>query len=65
MQADIEMYGLFSYEDFADEVPYEIFEAMNGQYLKVSMAKGLMTEEILYRLIATYSKFFEWEEDVQ
>jgi hypothetical protein len=65
MQADIELYGLFTYEDFAEEVPYEIFEGMNGQYLKISMAKGLMTEEILYQLITTYSKFFEWEENVQ
>ena len=58
MQADIELYGLFSYEDFEDEVPREIFDAVNGQYLKISMSKGLITEDYMAWLIETYSKYF-------
>ena len=58
MQSDIEQYGLFNYEDFADEVPKEIFDAVNGQYLKISMAKGLITEDYMAWLIETYSKYF-------
>ena len=58
MQADIELYGLFSYEDFKDEVPREIFDAVNGQYLKISMSKGLITEDYMAWLIESYSKYF-------
>lgn len=49
MQKDIETYGLFTYEDFADLIPEIAFEAFNGDFLKVAMAKGLITwEDIAY-----------------
>ncbi len=57
MSADVELYGLFTYADF-EGVPNVMFDAFNGQYLKISIAKGLLTEEKLYELIMEYSKFF-------
>lgn len=58
--ADIEMYGLFTYEEFAAlyPVPEEIFDAFGGQYLKVAMGKGLLTEDMISILINRYSEFF-------
>ena len=57
--ADIEMYGLFNYDDdFADLIPIEIYYAFNGQYLKISMAKCLLTEDLLMTLIERYALFF-------
>ncbi len=59
MQADIETFGLFTYEEFAELVPVteEIFEAFNGQYLKVSIGKGLITIEKLNELVERYAQF--------
>ena len=49
MQADIEMYGLYTYEDFAEYMTYKQYEALNLAIFKVSVAKGYITwEEILY-----------------
>lgn len=58
--ADIEMYGLFTYEEFAAQypVPEEIFNAFGGQYLQVAMGKGLLTEDMINALIARYAEFF-------
>ena len=54
---DIEQYGLFTYEEFAEiyDVPLEVFNAFNGQYLKVAIGKGLITEERLLNLIDHYA----------
>ena len=49
MQADIEKYGLYTYEDFAEYMTYEQFMALNLANFKVSVGKGYITwEEILY-----------------
>ena len=49
MQADIEKYGLYTYEEFADLLTYEQFQALNLPYFKVAVGKGFITyEEILY-----------------
>lgn len=58
--ADIAQYGLFTYDEFAAlyPVPEEIFDAFGGQYLKVAMGKGLLTEEMIGALIVRYSEFF-------
>ncbi|MBQ8178282.1 MAG: hypothetical protein IJ033_03715, partial [Clostridia bacterium] len=61
MEEDIATYGLYTYEEFTQEVaeiPEEIFLAFNGQYLKVAMGKGLITEEEILSLIARYAEFF-------
>ncbi|MBQ8389322.1 MAG: hypothetical protein IJX46_10400 [Clostridia bacterium] len=49
MQADIEKYGLYTYEDFADYMTYEQFVALGLANFKVSVGKGYITwDEILY-----------------
>ena len=55
MQADIKKYGLYTYEDFANYVSYEVFEyAFPAKYFKVSVGKGLMTYEDILALIERY-----------
>ena len=58
--ADIATYGLFTYDEFAEIYPISetIFEAFGGEYLKVSIGKGLIDYETLGELIERYSKFF-------
>lgn len=53
-QRDIEKYGLFTYEDFKDLVPLEMFNAFPTPYLKVAIGKGLLTWEDLYYYIERY-----------
>jgi hypothetical protein len=45
MQADIEKYGVYVYEDFAKYMSEEIFDMLGIQYFKISVEKGLLTEE--------------------
>ena len=48
-QADIEKYGLFTYEDLSEYLTEEQFNALPFAYFKVSIGKGLMTwEEMIY-----------------
>lgn len=54
MQADIELYGLYTYEEFADLVTYEQFMAFSGPYLKVLVGRGVVTYEQILDLIAEY-----------
>ena len=53
---DINQYGLFTYEEFVEIVPVteEIFNAFNGQYLKVAIGKGLITIDRLTNLFNRY-----------
>lgn len=53
MEKDIDMYGVFTYEEFSQlvDLPQEMFEAVNGQYLKVAIGKGLITIERLQDLV--------------
>lgn len=57
---DVEEYGLFTYEEFNAlcSIPEAVFNAFGGQYLKVSLGKGLITWEELENLIARYSEFW-------
>ncbi len=54
MNADIEKYGLYSYEELADYVTYEQFMAFNGPYLKVLVGRGVLTFEQILQLIDMY-----------
>ena len=60
MVTDIETYGLYTYEEFAEQFPVseEVFRAFGGQYLKVAIGKGLIDEDTITYLIARYSEFF-------
>ena len=52
--ADVETYGLYTYEDFADYVTYEQYLAFNGAYLKIAVEKGAFTFEDIIELIDLY-----------
>ena len=54
MQADIEKYGLYTYEDFAEIVPEEIYNAFPAAYFKVSIGKGLMTWDDILKYIEQF-----------
>lgn len=58
MAADIAKYGLLKYEEVADIMTEEVFNAFNGQYLAVSIGKGLITWDEVIDLLASYSIFF-------
>ena len=55
MQADIETYGLYTYEDFADYVTYDEFVAFDGGYLKILVGKGLITFEDILNSLSTFA----------
>lgn len=52
--ADVEKYGLYTYDVFADYVTYEQFVAFNGAYLKIPVEKGLFKFEYILELIELY-----------
>ena len=54
-QADIEKYGLYEYEVFADYVSYEIYVAFGGQYYKVAVEKGLITFDEIIQIILDFN----------
>jgi len=54
MQEDIEKYGLYTYEDFADYLTYDAFMAFNGPYLKVAVGKGYFTFDYLIEQIKAF-----------
>ena len=58
--SDIAEYGLYTYEEFAEEYPIseEVFEAFGGKYLKVAIGKGLITPDEIERLIVRYTPYF-------
>lgn len=51
MHADIEKYGLYTYEEFAHLLTQNQFEILNIQNFKVSVAKGFISYEELLMLI--------------
>ena len=60
MLRDIKKYGLFTYQEFYSimPIPEEIFNAVNGKYLKVAIGKGLISYEKIEQLVERYSIFF-------
>ena len=61
VEEDIATYGLYTYEEFCEiiELPEEVFNAFNGQYLKVAIGKGITTLEEIQILLYRYSVFFD------
>jgi hypothetical protein len=55
-EEDIEKYGLYTYDDFIDFVPYEFYEYFNGAYLKISVEKGIWTFDDIILAINKYLK---------
>lgn len=60
MAEDIQMYGLYTYEEFNAIIPLPelVFNAFNGQYLKVSIGKELITLNEIAALLERYAIFF-------
>lgn len=56
MREDIELYGLYTYEEFNGVMPVSevLFKAFNGQYLKVALGKGILDWERIKELINRY-----------
>ena len=60
MIEDINTYGLFTIEEFEPYgVTEEMFYAYAGQYLKVALGKGILTEGYLMYLVERYGKYTE------
>jgi len=61
MLQDIATYGLYTYEEFNNIIPIPelVFNAFNGQYLKVAIGKGITTLQEIQSLLDRYSVFFE------
>ena len=61
IEEDINIYGLYTYEEFNEiiELPEEVFNAFNGQYLKIAIGKGITTLEEIGILLYRYMEFFE------
>jgi len=53
-QKDVETYGLYTYDVFADYVTYDQFVDWNGAYLKIAVEKGYFTFEYILELIELY-----------
>ena len=54
MQADIEKYGLYTYDDFRDVCTEQQFELLNFKYFKVTVGRGAITLDELKEIIRTY-----------
>ena len=54
MEADIEKYGLYTYDDFKDYISYEVYSMFPAPYLKVAVGKGLTTYEDIIEMIYLY-----------
>ncbi|MBE6740813.1 MAG: hypothetical protein E7570_00765 [Ruminococcaceae bacterium] len=58
LQSDIETYGLYTYEDFEDIIPEEVFEMCGGAYLKIAVGKGLITWDRIVEIANRYAPYF-------
>ena len=58
MQADIATYGLFTYAEVESLGPIEIYHALQVQYWKVAIGKGMMTMEDIQSLAERFQEFF-------
>ena len=54
MAKDIETYGLYTYEDFAEYMPEEVYNMFPAQYFKVAVGKGYITFDEIVSLIERY-----------
>ena len=61
MAQDISTYGLYTYEEFSNIIPIPelVFNAFNGQCLKIAIGKGITTLDEIQALLERYSVFFE------
>ncbi len=55
MESDIALYGLYTYDEFAEYMSKPIFDMFNVKYFKIMEAKGLIDSEILIEKLKEYS----------
>jgi len=55
MEKELNEYRVFTYEDFAEFMSEETFALYPISHLKVALAKGIITEEIMLYLIERYT----------
>lgn len=53
-EADIQKYGLYTYDEWSDFFTMEEFDLFNIKYLKISVGKGLLTEETIKNYVNLY-----------
>ena len=53
---DVEKYGLYAYDAFADYITYEQFVKFNGAYLKIPVEKEFFTFDCILELTETYQQ---------
>ena len=60
LQIDIDTYGIYTYEELSSLIPMpqDVYDAFNGNYLKISIGKGLITLEEISALFNRYAEFF-------
>lgn len=54
MQADIDKYGIYAYENVADYLTYEEYLALGVNWCNISVGKGLITWEEIYELLSIH-----------
>ena len=54
MQADIEKYGLYSYDEWKEYCDISVYEEYNIPVMKVGVLKGLYTKDYIIHLINEY-----------
>ena len=54
MLADIELYGLYTYDEWEEYCDISVFDQYNIPVMKVGISKGLYTKEYIIGLINTY-----------
>ncbi|MDE6435202.1 MAG: hypothetical protein K2L07_13340 [Lachnospiraceae bacterium] len=54
MAQDIEKYGLYTYEDFEEYIPLELYEAFPVKYYKIAVEKDMYTYDKILWLISMY-----------
>jgi hypothetical protein len=55
MQADIEKYGFYTYEDFEGLISKEIFDAFHFYRFKICVGKGYITWDEIVELCNTWN----------
>lgn len=58
-EEDIAKYGLFTLSDYNGLINEEMFNAFNGEYLKIALGKGLLTQDYLEYMANRYKPFCE------
>ena len=54
MMADIETYGLYTYDEWEEHCDISVFDEYNIPVMHIGVCKGLYTKEYIISLINTY-----------